>query len=414
MTKQLIRFKYISYKPVLFWIGLLIISCDSTSVDPMIFTEPPTIHQSSEPNLHMAVNGTIYLSWTETDTVKNTLKFSRYLENDTWSEAIIIAEGDNWFVNWADFPSLTTFGDNIAAHYLAKSADDTYAYNVNMKISNDSGQTWNTPFIPHKDSTNTEHGFVSKVATENDHFLSVWLDGRKYAYAEEDSTITKEMTLRAAHIADNNKIVAEFVLDHRVCDCCQTDTAMTNDGPVVIYRDRSKDEIRDIYYVHYKDNAWTKPQPVFNDNWQITGCPVNGPAISAKNEHIAVAWFSAANGEKEVKVAFSDDIINGFKDPIKVDYNSPLGRVDVEILEDSSALVTWMDSNENDTVVLAQKIHRDGNKGKPFIIAKSSDSRSSGFPRIVIKERTLFATWTDVTSDISQIKVVHIDLNSIQ
>ena len=35
-------------------------------------------------------------------------------------------------------------------------------------------------------------------------------------------------------------------IDARVCDCCQTDAAMTSEGAVLIYRDRSDDEIRDL------------------------------------------------------------------------------------------------------------------------------------------------------------------------
>ena len=413
MTKSKLKMK-ILYKSILFWVGLSVLSCQESKTEPITYLEAPTSANSSEPSLHLSEKGTLYLSWTETDSLKNTLKFSTLTETDTWSKATTIAEGDNWFVNWADFPSLTTFGDNIAAHYLVKSANDTYTYDVTMKVSNNNGETWNDAFIPHKDGTNSEHGFVSKVAINNDVFFGTWLDGRQYAYAEADSTITKEMTLRGAMIMDNNAVVEEFLLDDRVCDCCQTDTAMTNDGPIVVYRDRSEDEIRDIYYVKMKDDTWTDPNPVFNDGWRIEGCPVNGPAISANGNQVAVAWFSAANNKSEVKVVFSNDSGNNFSAPIKVDYNRPLGRVDIESIDQESALVTWLDSKEEETVILAQKIHSNGTKSLPFVIAKSSESRSSGFPRIVINEKMLFATWTDVSSDVSQIRTVKVDLDNIK
>ena len=35
-------------------------------------------------------------------------------------------------------------------------------------------------------------------------------------------------------------------LDPKVCDCCQTAAAVTDDGPVVVYRNRSDQELRDI------------------------------------------------------------------------------------------------------------------------------------------------------------------------
>ena len=58
------------------------------------------------------------------------------------------------------------------------------------------------------------------------------------------------------------------ILDQRVCDCCQTSVAKTQDGPVAIYRDRSEEEIRDIYMVRIVIHLRPVPKPVFADNWQ--------------------------------------------------------------------------------------------------------------------------------------------------
>ena len=138
--------------------------------------------------------------------------------------------------------------DNLVAHYLDKSAEDTYAYDVKLITSNNNGESWNTAFKPHQDNTNTEHGFVSRVSVDNSSFLTVWLDGREYQYAETDSTKTKQMTLRSALIDKDNNILQKQLIDSRVCDCCQTDLANIKNGQIVVYRDRSNDEIRDIYY----------------------------------------------------------------------------------------------------------------------------------------------------------------------
>ena len=59
------------------------------------------------------------------------------------------------------------------------------------------------------------------------------------------------MTLRAAFIDKKGNKINEWELDGRVCDCCQTTAAITNDGPVVVYRDRSDDEVRDMSIVRY-------------------------------------------------------------------------------------------------------------------------------------------------------------------
>ena len=301
----------------------------------------------------------------------------------------------------------------MAAHYLDKSAEDTYAYNVKLILSNDNGNSWNAPFIPHTDNTNTEHGFVSKVEMQDGNFLAVWLDGRQMAYAEKDSTITKEMTLRSAIISEQGTLIDEYLLDSRVCDCCQTDTAMTNDGAIVVYRDRSDEEIRDIYYVRQINNEWTEPKPVFNDNWNIAGCPVNGAAIATKENTAAVVWFTMANNEPKVKVVFSKDNGKTFNEPIHIGDKDPMGRVDIELLEDNSALVSWMDIVEDNTVIQLQKVGSDGTLSELITLTESSESRSSGFPRMVVKDDMAYLTWTNVGEENLNIKTAIVNTSNL-
>ena len=141
MTNRTNLLRYL--KPVVMSIGFVLLSCNSgPDEDFIIELEVPSKKTSSEPSLHTSADGRVYLSWIETsDNMLSSLKVSHLQDNYSWSEPTTIATGDNWFVNWADFPSLTSFGDNIAAHYLSKSADGTYTYDVHLKISNDKGQT---------------------------------------------------------------------------------------------------------------------------------------------------------------------------------------------------------------------------------------------------------------------------------
>ncbi|RLD29385.1 MAG: hypothetical protein DRI75_03595 [Bacteroidetes bacterium] len=398
------------------FILLAICSCKSEPIETIAFIETPAGLISSEPNLHKTDDGTIYLSWIETNADKSsTLSFSTLDDNNSWSQPKTIANGTDWFVNWADFPSISSFGKiGLAAHFLDKSAEDTFAYDVKLTLSNDNGNTWNAPFIPHSDNTKTEHGFVSKVAMNDNSFLAVWLDGRKMAYAEKDSTITKEMTLRSAIINKEGELLNEYLLDNRVCDCCQTDAAMTNDGPIVVYRDRSEKEIRDIYYVRLINNEWTEPKPIFNDNWEIVGCPVNGAAISAKDNTVAVVWFTMAFNVPKVKVAFSNDNGETFGKPINIGDIDPMGRVDIELLEDNSAFVSWMDIVNENTVIQLQKVFQDGTLSELTTLTESSESRSSGFPRMVVKDNMAYLTWTDARDKNLSIKTARVNTNNLR
>jgi hypothetical protein len=72
-----------------------------------------------------------------------------------------IASGANWFVNWADFPSLVVLANgDWVTHWLARSAGGGESYDIRLVRSRDRGRTWSAPIVPHLDGTATQHGFV--------------------------------------------------------------------------------------------------------------------------------------------------------------------------------------------------------------------------------------------------------------
>ncbi|MER8349348.1 sialidase family protein, partial [Acinetobacter baumannii] len=78
-----------------------------------------------------------------------------------WSAPRTIAEGGDWFVNWADTPHIAATADGaLWAHWLQKSAAATYAYDVVLARSADGGASWSAPLRVNDDGTPTEHGFV--------------------------------------------------------------------------------------------------------------------------------------------------------------------------------------------------------------------------------------------------------------
>lgn len=386
---------------ILMVFAISIISCKSEPTETVTYMAVPEGLNSSKSSIYKANNGDIYLSWIENDKdTTSLLKFST-LNGTTWSAPKTIAQGNDWFVNWADFPSITSFGNsNLVAHYLEKSANDTYAYNVKLIQSTDNGNTWNEAFSPHSDNTNTEHGFVSKMALNKDSYIAVWLDGRQNAYAETDSTIQKQMSIRSAVFNNQGKLLEENLLDNRVCDCCQTDVAMTNEGPIVVYRNRSENEIRDTYYVKNVNGKWTQPKPISNDNWHIAGCPVNGPAIAANGDYVATTWFTAADNIPKVNIAFSTDSGNTFGNAITIENTTVMGRLDIEMLDDGSAIVSYLDSSEGESVIMLQHVKANGALSKPFSVSETSGSRSSGFPRMVKKDDLIYLTWTEVGDEL--------------
>jgi hypothetical protein len=96
-----------------------------------------------------------------------------------------------------------------------------------------------------------------------------------------------------------------------------------------------------------------------------------------------------------VNVAFSDNAGATFGAPVRVDGGSPAGRVDVVLLPDGAALVTWVERVGGDVAaVRARRVGRDGSVGAPMTIASSSAARSSGFPRSTVAGTNVLFAWT--------------------
>ena len=370
------------------------------TADQIQTIESPAKPGSETPNLFTSKDDKIYMSWIETgENGGHVLQFS-ILEENQWTAPKKIGEGDNWFVNWADFPSIAVLDDGaLAAHWPAKSGEGTYSYDVNLSFSKDGGDTWSAPMTPHTDGTQTEHGFVSLLSWRQNRLFAAWLDGRKMAGNgghDGHGSSNKEMTIRFAAIDQDGNLYDEHELDSRICDCCQTSAGLTTDGAIVAYRDRSEDEIRDISIVRFESGKWTEPQNLYPDEWKINGCPVNGPAVDSKGDRVAIAWYTMANDIPRVKVSLSDDGGKTFAKPVQIDDGQPIGRVDVILLPDGSPLVSWVERIEKSSEIRIRRVGKNGIPEQSITVTQTNPSRKSGFPRMQQNSKEIVIAWTEV------------------
>ena len=372
----------------------------------------PAAPGSAEPFLTVGADGKVYMSWLEPASDSNTaLRFAVH-DGTRWSVPRTIVSRRDLFVNWADFPSVQVLdGNRLAAHWLQRNGRGTYAYGVRIVHSRDGGATWSEPVIPHRDSSQTEHGFVA-MWRERGTLGAVWLDGRKFNKAGHSPS--NEMMLMSTTFGADAKRGAESALDDRTCDCCQNAAAMTSAGPIVAYRNRTTDEIRDIHVTRRVAGKWTPGVAVHDDNWKIAACPVNGPALAARENRVALAWFTAAADSARVNVAFSSDAGAKFNAPVRVDDGKPAGRVGVAMLPDGDALVTWVERIGGDTAaVRVRRVKRDGSRGAAMTVASSSAARASGFPKLAVTGSNLVFAWT-VPGKPSMVRVARTPVSAIR
>jgi hypothetical protein len=310
-----------------------------------------------------------------------------------------IAAGANWFVNWADFPSVVVLDNgDWMTHWLEKSAGSTYAYDVKLVRSRDRGRTWSAPMTPHRDGTRTQHGFVSLVPIRNDEVLVVWLDGRRGAASTSESNDHAHhedegpMTLRSAVINRAGERREERELDASTCSCCQTDAVRVGDRVVVVYRDRTASEIRDIAHMtRDQSGAWSPPAVVHADGWRIEGCPVNGPALAANRTRLLVVWPTGASGSMDIRYAIGPTG-GRFSAPFSLSPGEQsLGRLDAAPWR-SGYLVSWIGKAGGDAGLMLAAIDAGGALRQRVSVANVPMARISGNPRLAtFGDRALLA-----------------------
>ena len=373
------------------------VSITVVKAQPMVAPQSltsPAAPGSAQPQLTVSKRG-VLVSWIERTGDLATLKFAERTATG-WTAPQTIASGRDWFVNWADVPSALRLPSGaIVAHWLQKSAASTYAYDVRLSYSTDDGKTWSKSFTPHHDGTPTEHGFAS-LFPMGDGFGLVWLDGRAMkSDGGHDGHGAGAMSVRFARFDKHFKQLEESSVDAKVCECCPTTAAVTAEGVITAYRNRSDEEIRDNYVARLVNGKWSAPAAVFNDHWKIAACPVNGPSLSANGNAVVMTWFTVKNEQGHAYAAFSQDSGKTFGAPIRVDDGGTLGRVDVEMLADGSALATWIEFADQRAQFRARRIERNGTRSAPVTIAGIAGSRSSGYPRAAVANGEVVFAWTE-------------------
>lgn len=360
----------------------------------------PAAPGSRDPNLTLGDDGTAYLSWLEPVLGEGmALRLARQT-NGQWSTPTTVVEGSDWFISWADAPGVAAFGErSIVAWWLEINGDGPYSYDLILALSADGGESWSEPFPVHRDGTPTQHGMPSFLAWPDGRLFVTWLDGRVNAQGADgvsgSALPTGDMTLRSALVDENGALSDEAELDARVCTCCPTEAVRAGDAVIVTYRDRSDQDVRDMAVRRHDTEGWRDAVPLHRDGWEIAGCPINGAALASDGQRIAAAWFTAARDQPNLLLAFSNDGGRTFSAPVDIDDGRPIGRTDIVLLADGTALVSWLESTAFGEELRYRRVLDDGSPKPSRTLVRSATGRTMGFPRLLRQGDSVLIAWTE-------------------
>ena len=370
----------------------------------------PATAGASAVNLSLAADGRLFLSWMKPiDERRQALQYTTYGKDGIWQSAPKnVAVGGSMVVDRADPPFVTASSDGMLwALWLQRTRSGEHeGRDPVIARSRNDGMNWTDLIRLNESGQSAEHGFASFWTDDQKQIGVAWLSGEPASDGQPHGATS----LYATTLSATNSAFSFNKLDTRVCECCQTDSALTSRGPVIAYRDRSEDNIRDISVIRFDNQQWQQPVTVANDGWKIDACPVNGPGIAAHLNTVAVAWYSGAGEKPSLKVALSTDAGDTFKAPVVVDQGEAvLGRTDVAI-DAKHVWVIWLRDSGNGQSLWYARYSADLGKelARAEIKALNTKGEGAGYPKLIVRDGVAHVTWSEQSEGSNVIRGVKI------
>lgn len=152
--------------------------------------------------------------------------------------------------------------------------------------SKNGGQTWTAPKPVHADTkAGVVRGFFDATVLANGEVAVAYLnDIEGKAHSRDLRLVTSK----------GDAFGPEKIIEPFVCDCCPMSLLVDDRGALHVYYRENKANIRDLDHLVSTDHGATfsTPTRLYEDNWQITGCPHSGPTSVRYGNSALVAWYS--------------------------------------------------------------------------------------------------------------------------
>lgn len=194
---------------------------------------------------------------------------------------------------------------------------------------------------------------------------------------------------------ENNDFLPPVFIDNQACECCRIAVSSDTSGIVsVAYRDLLPGSIRDITISHSSDNGKTfhRLEGITNDNWEVYGCPHNGPTLKKLNDRTYMVW---ASGGDETGVHYAEYDLEGNEFNRK--YLSRDGMfIGLSLLPDGSAITAYNENYAHDgTFYSGIKIHKI-NTDQYLEKQITSKNANSSYPVLeTVDEETVILAWKE-------------------
>jgi hypothetical protein len=315
-------------------------------------------------------------------------------------------------------------GSSIVVLWTAKGREGT---SLLYARSTDRGRTFGpTTSMPSVDAPGNR-GWESMAAAGNGEVYALWLDHRDTAQAMSghthrhgaDASAKTDGVARAQRsqlfVSSLNGRLAPRAITRGVCYCCKTALTIDDDGTIyAAWRHVYPANMRDIAFTRSRDggNSFEEPVRISEDEWQLDGCPENGPALSVDaSKRIHVLWPTLVrDGNHETLKLFHAFSSDGrtFSPRAALPTSGPAYHPQLVIAADGSLFAAWDEVQSGTRRVRVARGHSDGRGGFGFSAVSLGDDVAGSYPALAALEKQAILAWATRTDDESRIGVARI------
>jgi hypothetical protein len=368
---------------LLAFVSFATVTLGQIKVEPLANPSGPT---SLQAHWSMNPDGSPLLSWIELSNDGSSKLMFAIRHGDHWSQPSAIAANRHFFRQPAESPSVVSFADgSLLAEWVEVPENASEAEYIFVSASKD-GVHWTLPVMAHQNRSPVQHALVSMVVSGEREASLIWLEALQ---GEEAPAVLKRTV-----VSNDGKVVKEESLDRDVCTCCPTSVVKTPRGLLVAYRDHSAHNIRDIAVIRFENGRWLPSRILHPDQWEINACPVNGASVAAKDNRVAIAWFTEADDDARTQIVFSSDGGTTFGKSIRASEGNSLGHVSIALNDNGGAVVSWLEEGGGGySSQLMVRAFTSGGQAGPAVRVAEGAKAAIGYPRLLHAGRETWIAW---------------------